>query len=202
MLGVITEKRASNVGLDYRKIILPSPGTMYFFVPPVVGPDVLHSVRLLMCTATSMKPHKCFFGFNIQSRKGLSFPRWLIENEIVMLGTFVRNSKPEMATNLECRSRLRQESAFFFVTRSGAGVKILWKNESGSGTTFYFRKERAWFLYTSLLKYKHCWISVGSIVAGVWTGVGFSNFGPGSWFKNFGIGAESKPEHVTPAPLQ
>jgi len=40
------------------------------------------------------------------------------------------------------------------------------------------------------------------IVAGVWTGLGFSNYkiaGPGPGFQNFGKGAESLSEKVIPA---
>ena len=64
----------------------------------------------------------------------------------------------EKAADPESWSRLRMDSAFFF--RPGSGVKILWKNEPGSGVTFQFRQwqESVW----SFLKQK-TWVIYGWI---------------------------------------
>jgi len=65
---------------------------------------------------------------------------------------------------------------FSFRPGSGAEVKNLWKTGPGSGVTFHFQQqEPAWFSYIIYHKQKHWWISVASMVAGVWTGVGFPN---------------------------
>ena len=42
-----------------------------------VLPDVLYSVRSLLCTATNETPHEQFFGFSCQSFTGASIPTWL-----------------------------------------------------------------------------------------------------------------------------
>ena len=42
-----------------------------------VLPDVLHSVRSLLCTATNETPHERFFGFSRRSSAGASIPTWL-----------------------------------------------------------------------------------------------------------------------------
>ena len=42
-----------------------------------VLPDVLHSVRSLLCTATNETPHERFFGFPRRSSVGASIPTWL-----------------------------------------------------------------------------------------------------------------------------
>jgi len=96
------------------------------------------------------------------------------------------------------RGRLRQDSAFFFGPRSG--VKNLWKTRSH----FYFRQqhESTWSLLTSLVNYKCCLSSVALMVCGIWIKLGFSKFKKfltGSGLKNFGTGAKSKSENVTPA---
>ena len=83
--------------------------------------------------------------------------------------------------------------------------KILWKTGPGTGVT-YFQQHQVCVVFKKkvFLKYGLCWISVASMVAGVWRGVGFLNFwknfgcGPGFW--NFVTGAESESENVTPAP--
>jgi len=94
---------------------------------------------------------------------------------------------------------------FSFRPDAGAEVKNLWKTGPGSGVTFHSQQqESVWFSYMTYPKYKHCWMSVASMVAGVWTGVGFSNLKifrtrTRIRFKNFGTGAESESENVTTA---
>ena len=65
----------------------------------------------------------------------------------------------------------RVDSAPILRFSFGPGVKILWK--TGPEVTLYFRQQQVsvWPYKTSLLNYKYCWISVASMVAGVWTRV-------------------------------
>ena len=42
-----------------------------------VLPDVLHSLRSLLCTATNETPHERFFGFSRRSSAGASIPTWI-----------------------------------------------------------------------------------------------------------------------------
>ena len=56
-------------------------------------PDVLHSVRSLLCTATNETPHERFLGFPRRSSAGSSIPSWLIESDSVYVKQNVRNSK-------------------------------------------------------------------------------------------------------------
>ena len=59
----------------------------------LVLPDVLHSVRSLLCTATNVTPHERFLGFPRRSSAGSSIPSWLIESDSVYVKRNVRNSK-------------------------------------------------------------------------------------------------------------
>ena len=58
-------------------------------------PDVLHSVRTLLCTSTNATPHERLFNFNRRSGTGTSLPSWLSEPGKVLLRRFVRQSKQE-----------------------------------------------------------------------------------------------------------
>lgn len=57
-----------------------------------VLPDVLHSIRSLLSTATNATPHERFFNFNRKSNQGTSLPSWLSPGP-VYLRKFVRSSK-------------------------------------------------------------------------------------------------------------
>ena len=59
----------------------------------IVLPNVLHSIRSLLSTATNTTPHERFFGFQRRSPCGSSLPTWLSAPGNVMLRRFVRNSK-------------------------------------------------------------------------------------------------------------
>ena len=59
----------------------------------IVLPNVLHSIRSLLSTATNTTPNKRFFGFQRRSPCGSSLPTWLSAPGNVMLRRFVRNSK-------------------------------------------------------------------------------------------------------------
>jgi len=54
----------------------------------------------------------------------------------ILSKAFSHHLTSEMAMDPECWSRLWKDSAFFFRTGSGHGVKILWK--TGAGVTFQF----------------------------------------------------------------
>ena len=58
-----------------------------------VLPDVLHSVRSLLCTATNCTPHERLFGWARRSTTGNSLPSWLTTPGPVLLKRHVRNSK-------------------------------------------------------------------------------------------------------------
>ena len=58
-----------------------------------VLPDVLHSVRSLLCTATNETPHERFFGFSRRSSAGASIPTWLATPGPLYIKRQVRTSK-------------------------------------------------------------------------------------------------------------
>ena len=60
-----------------------------------VLPDVLHSLRSLLCTATNEMPHECLFCFARRSTSGSSVPTWLATPGPVFLKRHVRASKME-----------------------------------------------------------------------------------------------------------
>ena len=57
-----------------------------------VLPDVLHSIRSLLSTATNTTPHERFFNFSRKSSQGTSLPSWLSPGP-VLLRKFVRHNK-------------------------------------------------------------------------------------------------------------
>ena len=57
-----------------------------------VLPDVLHSIRSLLSTATNTTPHERFFNFPRKSSQGTSIPSWLSPGP-VLLRKFVRSNK-------------------------------------------------------------------------------------------------------------
>ena len=64
-----------------------------------VLPDVLHSIRSLLCTATNSTPHERFFGFERRSSCGGSIPTWLLSPGPVLLKRHVRHSKSDPLVN-------------------------------------------------------------------------------------------------------
>ena len=56
-------------------------------------PDVLHSVRSLLCTATNETPYERLFGFSCRSPAGASIPTWLATPGPVYIKRQVRKSK-------------------------------------------------------------------------------------------------------------
>ena len=58
-------------------------------------PEVLHSIRSLLCTATNSTPHEKFFGFVRRSTQGGSLPTWLMSPGPVLLRKFVRANKTD-----------------------------------------------------------------------------------------------------------
>ena len=60
-----------------------------------VLPQVLHSVRSLLCTATNSTPHERFFNFPRRSTLGISTPSWLNSPGPVYVRNHVRSSKHE-----------------------------------------------------------------------------------------------------------
>ena len=60
-----------------------------------VLPDVLHSIRSLLSTATNETPHERVFAYSRKSASGCSLPSWLMSPGRVLLKRHVRNSKYE-----------------------------------------------------------------------------------------------------------
>ena len=58
----------------------------------LVLPDVLHSIRSLLSTATNTTPHERFFSFQRHSSQGTSLPSWMKPGP-VYLHHFNRSSK-------------------------------------------------------------------------------------------------------------
>ena len=58
----------------------------------LVLPEVLHSIRSLLSTATNCTPHERFFNFSCLSSFGSALPSWLSHGTVV-LPRFVRSSK-------------------------------------------------------------------------------------------------------------
>ena len=61
----------------------------------VVRPDVLHSIRSLLCTATNETPHERFFRFPRRSSSGASIPTWMAGPGAVLLKRHVRSTKAD-----------------------------------------------------------------------------------------------------------
>ena len=61
----------------------------------IVLPNVLHSIRSLLCTATNVTPHERLLGFARRSGTGASLPTWLSSPGPVLLRRWVRKSKQE-----------------------------------------------------------------------------------------------------------
>ena len=59
----------------------------------LVLPDVLHSIRSLLCTSTNETPHERFMNFSRHSSTGSSIPSWLAEPGPVYVKRHVRHSK-------------------------------------------------------------------------------------------------------------
>ena len=76
--GVTTSLKSKNVPLKNWQDVLP---------------DVLHSVRSLLCTATNETPHERFFGFSRRSSTGASIPTWQASPGPVYIKRQVRTSK-------------------------------------------------------------------------------------------------------------
>ena len=73
-------------------------------------PDVLHSVRSLLWTATKETPHERFFGFVRRSSTGISTPSWLAAPGPVYVKRNVRNRKTEP---LEDEAELLQANSHY-----------------------------------------------------------------------------------------
>ena len=56
-------------------------------------PDVLHSIRSLLCTTTNETPHDRFLRFSRRSSSGQSLPQWFTQPGNVLMKRHVRNSK-------------------------------------------------------------------------------------------------------------
>ena len=61
----------------------------------VVLPDVLHSIRSLLCTAINETSHERFFRFPRRSSSGASIPTWMAEPCAVLLKRHVRPTKAD-----------------------------------------------------------------------------------------------------------
>jgi hypothetical protein len=60
-----------------------------------VLPEVLHSIRSLLCTTTNCTPHERFFQHARRSTMGSSLPTWLLEAKSVLVKRHVRLNKSD-----------------------------------------------------------------------------------------------------------
>lgn len=60
-----------------------------------VLPEVLHSIRSLLCVPINETPHERLFKFQRRSTSGYTLPTWLSEAEFALLRRHVRNSKQD-----------------------------------------------------------------------------------------------------------
>ena len=60
-----------------------------------VIPEVLHSQRTLLCTATNQTPHERIFSYPRRSASGSSVPSWLLKQGKVLVKRHARQSKYE-----------------------------------------------------------------------------------------------------------
>jgi transposase InsO family protein/uncharacterized protein YqgQ len=66
-----------------------------------VLPDVLHSVRSLLCTATNETPHERLFSFVRRSTTGTSLPSWLSHPGPVLMKRHIRNKTDDLVNEVE-----------------------------------------------------------------------------------------------------
>ena len=59
----------------------------------IVLPDVLHSIRSLLCTSTNCTPHERLFNYQRKSTTGNSVPSWLLTPGLVYVKKHARKSK-------------------------------------------------------------------------------------------------------------
>jgi transposase InsO family protein len=83
-----------------------------------VLPDVLHSIRSLLCTSTNTTPHERFFNFNRKSTIGASVPSWLLEAKSVLIKRHVRPNKNDPLVD---RAEVIQVNPNYAVVRLKSG---------------------------------------------------------------------------------
>jgi transposase InsO family protein len=83
-----------------------------------VLPDVLHSIRSLLCTATNSTPHERFFNFDRRSTLGLSSPSWFYEAKTVLVRRHVRPNKNDPLVD---KADLLQVNPNYVVVRLPSG---------------------------------------------------------------------------------
>ena len=66
-----------------------------------VLPDVLHSVRSLLCTATNESPHERMFNYLRRSTSGSSLPSWLSHPGPVLVKRHIRNKTDDLVDEVE-----------------------------------------------------------------------------------------------------
>lgn len=76
--AITTSLKSKNLKLEQWQLVLP---------------DVLHSIRSLLCTTTNETPHERFMNFSRRSSTGSSIPSWLAEPGPVYVKRHVRPSK-------------------------------------------------------------------------------------------------------------
>jgi transposase InsO family protein len=64
-----------------------------------VLPEVLNSIRSLLCTATNSTPHERLFNYSRKSALGSSIPSWLLEAKTVLIRRHVRTNKNDPLTD-------------------------------------------------------------------------------------------------------
>ena len=131
-----------------------------------------------------------------------SFPSPLIGrlcSHVAVALAWLLHCLAEVATDLES---IPARFCVCFWSRSPTFVK---KTDPDPGSVLFLAVTGVCMVFVNVIasvQNKHCWTALASMVAGDWTGVGFSiiqNFEPQVRFKNFGTGAEPESENVIPA---
>ena len=109
--AITTCLKSRNIGKEHWQAVLP---------------DVLHSIRSLLCTANET-PHERFLGFPRKSSSGTSVPSWLTSGRSVYLKRHARSSKFEpLVEEVELLQAIPQYAHARY--QNGRGTKVSTKH--------------------------------------------------------------------------
>ena len=90
-----------------------------------VLPQVLHSIRTLLCTSTNQTPHERLFSYVRRSATGNSLPSWLIGASKVLLKKHVRSNKyDDLCEEVDIVSLQPESAKVRFASGREASVSI------------------------------------------------------------------------------
>ena len=88
-----------------------------------VLPQVLHSLRSLLCTSTNATPHDRIFTYPRRSTTGVSLPEWLSKPGLVLLRKHARTHKTDPL--VECVELLHANPNYAFIRRENGEEKTV-----------------------------------------------------------------------------